>query len=129
MVSENFSRRQADDQVGIVGLYLGFVCRFIARNLTATVAAMHENIAALGIGDGADGAENTATGVLSISGVNINVERAKAEGAMIARGVAERKHLSSAILAGEAVIVFCESFSFHLYSNPSPEGDCIQLRL
>ena len=123
------SRGELDYKLHIVGLYLCLVCRLVSYRLAAFFAAVDDNIAALGVGKRSYRAKYSAATVLSVTGVYINVERAKAEGAMIARGVAERKHLSSAILAGEAVIVFCESFSFHLYSNPSPAGDCIQLRL
>ena len=115
VVSEIFSGSQADDQIGIVWLHLCFVRRFVARDLAAAVTAVHEDVAALGVGDGADGAKNTATGILTVSGVNVYVQRAKAKGAVIARGVAKRKNLFAAILANKATIVFLKSFLLHTH--------------
>ena len=108
-----FACGEADNQVGIVGLYLRFVGGFVARDFAATVTAVDENVATLGVGKGADGAENTATGVGAVAGENVYVQRAEAEGAMVARGVAERENLLATVLAGEATIVFLKSFLLH----------------
>ena len=110
-----FACRQADNQVGVIGLDLGFVSGFVARDLAATVTAVYEYITAFGVGNGADGAQNAAAGILTVAGVDVHVKRAKAEGAMVARGVAERKHLFAAVLADKAAIVFLKSFLFHCY--------------
>ena len=104
------------------------MCCLVPDDRTAFVATVNDNIAAFGVRKRSYRAKYSTAIVLSVTGVYINVERAKAEGAMIARGVTERKYLTSAILAYEAVVVFCESFCFHFYSNPSPVGDCIQLK-
>ena len=119
---------ELDYQAHIVGLCLCLVRRLVSDGRAALVTTVNDYIAALGIGKRAYRAKYSAAIILSVTGVYINVERAKAEGAMIARGVTERKHLFFAILADESVVVFGESFRFHFYSNPSPVGDCTQLK-
>ena len=111
-----FACGEADDKVGVVGLYLRLVGGFVARDFATTVTAVNEDIAALGVRKGADGAENTATGIGAVTGENVYVQGAEAEGAMVARGVAEREHLFATVLAGEAAIVFLKSFLLHSVS-------------
>ena len=89
------------------------MCRLVSDYRATSVTAVYYDISLLGVGLCLDGAENTAAGVGSVAGVDINVERAEAEGAMIARGISEGEHLLAAVLADKAVIVFCESFVFH----------------
>jgi len=59
-------------------------------------------------------AKNSAAGIGSVTGVYINVERAKAKGAVIARGNAEGQDLLAAVFACKARVVFLESFFFHI---------------
>ena len=80
--------------------------RATARDFTASFALMDNNEASLGIRLDLNGAKDTVAGVGSVTGVYINVERAEAEGAMIARGVSEGEHLFFAVSADESVIVF-----------------------
>jgi len=88
---------------------------FVADCRAATLAFMDYYISALGVGLGFYRTENSAAFVCSVAGVYIDVERAKAEGAVVARGVAEWQNLLAAIFADKAVIVFCKAFRFHNY--------------
>ena len=74
---------QLDEKVGIVGLDLGFVSRFVSYNGSALLAAVNDYITALRVGECLHGAENAAAGICAVSRVYINVERAKAERTMI----------------------------------------------
>lgn len=74
---------------------------------------MDDDISLLGVGESLNRAENTATVVGSVAGVDVNVKRAEAEGAVISRGVAERQHLFSAVPADKSLVVFLKSFVFH----------------
>ena len=81
---------------------------------TASVAFVYDDIPLLRVRLCLDRTENTAAVVGSVTGVDIHVQRAEAEGAVVARGVAERKDLLAAALADEAVVVFGESLVFHI---------------
>ena len=48
--------------------------RLVSYHLAALVTAMDDDIALLGVGLCFDGAEDTAAGVGSVTGVDINVE-------------------------------------------------------
>ena len=110
------SRCQLYYHTYVIGLYLCLVCSLISHHGTALVTFMYDNVALLGIGLCLDRSENSATVVGSVAGVYIDVQRAEAEGTVISRGVAERQHFFSAILAYKSAVVFCESFVFHIYS-------------
>lgn len=97
---------QSDDEGGVVGLDLCLVGGLVADGCAATVTSVYDDVALLGVGLGLHGAENSAAGVCPVAGVDVNVERAKAERAMIARGVAEGQDLFAAVLADEAFILF-----------------------
>ena len=86
---------------------------FITDYFSATVASVDDDIALFGVGLGADGTENSAAGVRSVAGVDVNVERAETEGAMVSRGVAERQNLAAAVFADEALVQLFEAFIFH----------------
>ena len=94
-------------------MYLCLVCRLVAHDLAALVAAEDYNITALRIGQGAYGAQYSSALVCSVTGIYIHVQGAKAEWAMIARGVAEGQDLLAAIFAYKAGVVFCKSLVFH----------------
>jgi hypothetical protein len=111
-----FACGQTNDEVGVIGLDFGFVGGFVARDFTATVAPMHKNITTLRVGNGTDGAKNTATGVGAITRENVYMQRAKTKGTMIARGVTERENLFATILANKTTIIFLKSFLFHVFS-------------
>lgn len=56
----------------------------VAHGCTAFLATVYDNEALFGIGKRLYGAENAKTVVCSVTGVYVNVKRAKAEGTMIA---------------------------------------------
>ena len=63
--------------------------RLVSYHLAAHVTAMYDDVSLLGIGLCLDGAENAAAGIGSVTGVYINVQRAKAKRAVISRGVSK----------------------------------------
>ena len=107
---------ELDEQVGIIGLDLSVVCRLVADGGTAFFAAMDKNKSALRVGESLDRSEKTAAIVCPVPGIHVNVKGAKAERAMVTRGVAKRKHLFAAILAYKPRIVFLKSLFFHIFS-------------
>ena len=106
-------RCKLDDKLHIVGLDLRLVCRFVSHDGSAPLATVNDYITALGVGERSYRAKESCAVILSVSGVYVNVKGAKAKRTVIARGISERKHLSSAILAYKSVIVLRESFVFH----------------
>ena len=107
------TRCKLDNKVGVVGLDPCLVRRLVSYDLSALVASVYDYITALRIGECSYGAEYSAAFVCSITGVDIHVQRAKAERTMVSRGIAKGQYLLAAILADKACIVFCKSFSFH----------------
>ena len=103
---------QADQHIVIVGL-IAFHGGFVAHRLAAFVAAMDDDKALFRIGKGLYGTENALAGVGSVARIYIYMERAKAEGTVISRGVAEGLYLSATVLADETVVVFLKSLVFH----------------
>ena len=91
----------------------------VTAELTAFGTTVNNDIAVavLDVGLGADGLELTAAGIGAVAGVDIDMKRPQTEGTVIARGVAERQDLFSAMRANKAVIVFCKSFLFHAASE------------
>lgn len=57
--------------------------RLVSYHLTALVTSVDDDVALLGIGLGFYGAENAAAGVGSVTGVDIHVQRAEAEWAVV----------------------------------------------
>ena len=88
-------------------------------DLTALFTAVGDDKALLGIGLALYGLEPTLTLAGTVAGVYIEVERPKAKGAMIARGVAEGLDLPTAMGADKAVVIFFEAF-FHVLSRSKP---------
>ena len=97
---------QFDNKIEVIGLDLCLVSCLVSDDGAALFTLVENYKASLCIGLGSAGAKDSAAFVRSVSGVYINVERAEAEGAMIARGVSEGEHLFFAVSADESVIVF-----------------------
>ena len=95
--------------------------RFVSDDGAALLAAVDYDIAALCVGERLYGAENSAAFVCTVTGVYINVQRAKAKWTVVSRRVAEREHLLAAIFTNKTVIVFSKSFSFHKTSFSNAE--------
>ena len=93
-------------QIKIVSLNLCLVSGSVPDNSTAPFTSVNNYIATLWIRLGAGGTKYSAAGVCPVSGIYINVKRAKAKRAMISRGIAQGQYLFTAILANKAVIVF-----------------------
>ena len=105
---------ELDDKAGIVGLDFRLVRRLVPDYRATFVALMDYYVALFRVGLGFYGAKDSATGVGSVAGVNIYVQRAQTKRAVITRGVAERQNLFAAILTHKAVVVFSKSFVFHI---------------
>ena len=110
---------QTDEEGAVIGLNFGVVSGAVTAELAAFGTAMDDDIAVavLDVGLGADRLQFTAAGVGTVTGVDVNVERPEAKRAVVARGVAEREDLFSAVCTNKAAIVFCESFLFHVASE------------
>ena len=85
---------EPDDHIHIVGLYLGLVGGLIAYRDPAFLASVDKHVASLGVRLRLDGTEDAAAGVGPVAGVDINVERAEAEGAVVTGGVAQGQVVS-----------------------------------
>ena len=73
-----------DDKVGIVWLGLCLVGCLVADDGTAFIATVDDDISLFGVGLCPYRAENSAAVIRPVAGVDIHMERAKAEGTMIA---------------------------------------------
>ena len=104
---------ELDDQHQVVGLHLGLVGGAASTDLPALLAFGDDDIALLGIGLGRDGLQVTATGIGTVTGIDVHVPRPKAEGTMIAGGVAQGLYLPSAMDAGKTVVQLGKTFLFH----------------
>lgn len=104
---------EANEEGAVVGLHLCIVGSAVAVDFTAFGAAVIDDKSMLGIRLGADGLHLTAAGIGAVTGVDINVKRPETEGAMIARGKAERQDLFVTVRADEAAVVFGEPFLLH----------------
>jgi hypothetical protein len=104
------------------------VRRFVSDGFTALFATVNDYITALGVGKRSYRAKYSAAVILAVAGVDINVKRAKAEWAVVTRGVSERKHLFAAIGTNKAAIIFLKAFIFHyFYSFTARSGICLQI--
>lgn len=74
---------ELDYQGHIVGLDLCLMCGLVAYCCAATIASVGDHISFFGVGVCSDGAEYATAGVCSVTGVNVHVKGAKAEGAVI----------------------------------------------
>ena len=104
---------QLYEQFHAVGLDLCFVGRLISVELAALGAFVNDDISLFGICDYLDRLHWRAAFAGAVTGIYINVERPEAEGAVIARGVAQGLDLLAAMCANKSVIIFCKSFLFH----------------
>ncbi len=102
-----------DDIVYIVGLNFCFVRGFVAVNFAAFGAFVKYYITLFRVGERLYRVHDPAAFARSVSGIDVHVQGAEAFGAMVAGGVAKRKHLKAAVCTNKAVIVFCEKFLFH----------------
>lgn len=83
-------------------------------DLTAASASVDDDEPLFGVGLCADGLHLPLAFAGAISGVDIHVEGPEAEGAVIARGIAQGLHGFSAVLADKATVIFDESFLLHV---------------
>ena len=105
-----------DDHIHIVGLYLGLVGGLVAHGGTAFLTSVDKHVASLGVGLRLDGTEDAAAWVGPVTGIDIHVERAEAEGTVVSGGVAQGQDLLAAILAYESVVVLGKSGSIHNFA-------------
>ena len=80
---------------------------------TALAAFVGDDEALFRVGIGADGVQDTAAVRRAVAGIDVDVEGAETVGAVVAGRIAERRHLTSAIFADKAAVVFCKAFDFH----------------
>ena len=72
-----------DNKIGVVGLYFRLVRSLISHHLPAPLAFMDNDITALCVGFCFYRAQDSAAVILSVTGIYINVERAKTKWAVI----------------------------------------------
>jgi hypothetical protein len=106
------TRRKPDKLFHIVVLR-----RLVTALGTAFFASMYNNEAFFRVGLTAYGAHYTAAVRRPVARHNIKMQGAEAFGTMIARAVAKRRNLVSAVGAYKARIVLFESFIFHIFTN------------
>ena len=111
--------RQFNDQADIVRLYVSLVSRFATAKLAASLTSGYDDISFLQIRLGGYRLQFATARVGSVSGIDIHMERPKAKGAMIPRGISQGKHFPAAMSAGKAVIKFREAFLFHKLQSVS----------
>ena len=89
------------------------MCRAAAAYLAASLTAMHDDIALARVDLDAYGLKCAPAQRGSVPRIDVKMKRPKAEGAMVARAVAKRLDLASAMRADKALIVFGKAFLFH----------------
>ena len=104
---------QSDEQVRVVRLNLCLVRGFTADDGTAFFALVEDDEAAACIGLDPDRAKQSAAGICTVAGVDVNVQGTEAEGTVISRRRAEGQNLPPAVFAEKARVVFPESLGFH----------------
>ena len=77
---------EANKEGAVIGLNLCVIGCAVPAKLTAFCAAVGNDVAVAGIGLGADGLHLTAAFVCAVTGVDVNVERPEAEGAVVSGG-------------------------------------------
>ena len=107
------ARREPDQQLDAVGLYLRLVRGAVAVKLAAFGATVNDHVPLFGVGLYAHGLHLTAALVCAVARIDINVQRPQTKRAMVARGVAQRLDRLSAMRANESVVVFCKPFLLH----------------
>ena len=107
---------KSDKQIVVVAL-LALKSRLVAHRSAAFVTAVDDDKALFGIGQSLYGTKDTVAIVGSVAGIYINVERAEAEGAVIARACPHRENLFTAMGAKERLVFFSKSFIFHIKAS------------
>ena len=105
---------EADEQPNAVRLGFCFVGGSVAVDFSAFGALVQNHVTLFGIGFYSDGLHLPAAGVGTVSRIDVHVERPEAEGAMVAGGIAQRKHLLAAMGTNKSVVVFGKAFLFHV---------------
>lgn len=90
------------------------MCCFVLHYSAAFLTSVNDYVSAFWIRLGFDRTQNTSAFVGSISGVDIDMQRAKAERTVVPGCVSQRENLFTAILANKSVVVFSKSFIFHI---------------
>ena len=104
---------QGNDELHIIGLYLGVMRRAATHKLAAFVAFVDDNIPLFRVGHRRHRAQKSAALVGAIPGVFVNVKRGKTKGTVIARAFAKGQNLFFTVFADKSRVVFCKSFRFH----------------
>ena len=108
ILKSDVSRGELYQQVQVIRLNLCLVCRAVSFYRAAFFAFVNDDISLFRVGFHPYRAHDTAAWISSVSRVYIDMERAEASRAMIARTVAERLNLKPAVFADERVVVFCK---------------------
>ena len=88
----------------------------VASYLRAFFALVNDYVPLFRVGDGTYRAEYTAAVGRAVARIDIEMQRAKAVWAVIARGVSERGHLLAAGGTDKSAVIFGKAFVFHCIS-------------
>ena len=78
------ARGQLDEQFDAIRLNLCLVCRTVAVNLAAFGATVNNDVSLACVGLGANGFHLPPTGIGSVTGIDIHVQRPKTKRAVVA---------------------------------------------
>ena len=91
--------------------------RLVSVYLAASRAFVDDYVALFRVGNYLDRLHRRLALAGAVTGIYIEVERPKAEGAMVSGGIAKRLYFLAAMGADKAVIIFRKSFAFHRSSR------------
>ena len=93
--------------------------RFVSLERTAFAAFVSDDEALFGVWFCGYGIHDAFAVGCAVTGIDIEMQGAETYGAMVTRGIFQRRHFMSAVFADERIVVFCKSFGFHRY-DPLP---------
>lgn len=73
-ILSNFSRRQPDNQIKVIGLYFCLVRRLVAHDLAAFFTAVGKDISPLGVRLRPKRAQDSPAGICAVTRENVNVK-------------------------------------------------------
>ena len=111
----SLTRGQADEEAAVIGLIARVERGAVSANFTAFGATVNDDEIMSRIGLGANGLHLSATGIGTVTGIDIHMKGPQAEGAMIPGAVSHGRYLFTAMGADKGAVVFCKSFLFHAF--------------
>lgn len=104
---------QVNNKRHVIRLDFCLVRRLVSYHRAAPLAPVDYHISTLRVTFRAYRAHYPAAGVLPVTGVYVNMQRAEAERTVVPRRVPEGEHLTPAVFAYKSGIVFSKSLCLH----------------